>query len=293
MRKNLIIMLLAIAGLCLAINGLTQEKKGVEIQSKGLKEVENQRINTFMVKKIIDSDVFNLKGDKLGQINNLAIDIDSGKIVYAILDFGGFMGFGDKLFPVPWKSLAMLPSEGKFFLNKSKEELEKAPALDKNKFSKIGDKIWGSDIHKYYNATDPRFDDYSYGYRDFGIYPNAANEERYKKIFDSKTIKTITGKIIKTEMFPEPEIGRAIRLLIYTGKRDILPVYLGPARYIMNSARRKKFKSGDEVAVTGSLVTIEGEPFIIAMTVKLGNEVLRLRNKNGVPAWVGWVKISD
>ncbi len=67
----------------------------------------------------------------MGKIANLVVDLDTGKIVCAVLESGGFLGIGEKLFPVPWGSLAALPSEGRFFLNQSKEQMAKAPAFDK------------------------------------------------------------------------------------------------------------------------------------------------------------------
>ena len=54
-----------------------------------------------------------------------------------------------------------------------------------------------------------------------------------------------------------------------------------------------KFKVGDEVSVTGSRVVSDGEQEMIAMTVTRGNEVLRLRDKDGNAQWVGWKKASD
>ena len=152
MRRHLIIILLALVGLFLGTNGFTQEKKGPGVGVIASKTAEGQRINAFMVEKIIGSKVINMKGETLGKIENLVVDIDTGKIVYAVLESGGFLGIGDKLFPVPWKSLAALPSEGIFFLNQSKEQMEKAPAFDKNNLPNMADISWGADIFKYYGA---------------------------------------------------------------------------------------------------------------------------------------------
>ena len=105
-----------------------------------------------MVEKIIGSKVINVKGETLGKIEDLVVDIDTGRIVYAVLESGGFLGIGDKLFPVPWESLAALPSEGIFFLNQSKEQMEKAPAFDKKNLPNMGDMHWGEDIFKHYGA---------------------------------------------------------------------------------------------------------------------------------------------
>jgi sporulation protein YlmC with PRC-barrel domain len=302
MKKYLIIILLAIVGLFIGMNGFAQEKSS--------KPAEGEQINAFMVDKIIGSKVINLKGETLGKIEDLVVDIDTGRIVYAVLDSGGFLGIGSKLFPVPWGYLAALPAEGIFFLNQSKEQMEKAPAFEKKNLPDMGDVRWGANVFKYYGAPSgyaqggPFSYDYDYGYRDYygsnypmspgsGINPAPRTEDPYKKIFDSKTIKTISGQVIKIDQVPEFGFGLQMRLAVFIDKKEILPVYLGPAFYLVGSWQAKHFKLGDQVTVSGSQVTVGGEPLMIAMTVKLGNEILRLRDQEGIPAWIGWKKTSD
>jgi sporulation protein YlmC with PRC-barrel domain len=99
-------MLLAVVGLTLGTNGFTQEKKGPGVKVTTIKTAEDQQINAFPVEKIIGSKVINLKGETLGKIENLVVDVDTGRIVYALLESDGFLDIGDKLFPVPWGSLA-------------------------------------------------------------------------------------------------------------------------------------------------------------------------------------------
>ena len=81
-----------------------------------------------------------------------------------------------------------------------------------------------------------------------------------------------------------------MRLTVFIDKKEVLPVYLGPAFYIAGSEEASHFKIGDEVTVTGSQVTRGAESFMLATTVKRGNEVLRLRDKDGHPEWIGWKK---
>ncbi|MGA2228165.1 MAG: PRC-barrel domain-containing protein, partial [Syntrophobacteraceae bacterium] len=299
MRRNLIIILLAIISLFLGTNGFTQEKKEPVVGDIAGKTAEGQSINAFMVEKIIGSKVINMKGETLGKIENLVIDIDTGRIMYAVLESGGFLNIGDKLFPVPWKSLAALPSEGIFFLNQSKEQMEKAPAFEKKNLPNMTDINWGEGIFKHYavpgyeqQGTIGMGFDYSYNGYGYGEYPGP-EKDPYKTIFDSKTIKTISGQVIKVEQVPEPGFGREIRLTVFIDKKEVLPVYLGPTFYIIDPSQARPFKSGDKVTVTGSQVTDRGEPFMIATTVKRGNVVLRLRDKDGNPEWVGWKKTSD
>jgi hypothetical protein len=125
------------------------------------------------------------------------------------------------------------------------------------------------------------------------MYPGSYKEEPFKKTFDSKTIKTISGQVIKVDRVLEPGFGMEIRLTVFIDKNQILPVYLGPAFYIIGSELSKDFKIGDQVTVSGSQATRDGEPFMIAINVKRGNEVLRLRDKDGNPEWIGWKKASE
>jgi len=82
-------------------------------------------------------------------------------------------------------------------------------------------------------------------------------------------------------------------LTVFIDKNEILPVYLGPAHYLAGPWQAKHLKLGDKVTVTGSQVTVSGEPLMIATTVKRENEILRLRDKEGIPEWIGWKKTSD
>jgi sporulation protein YlmC with PRC-barrel domain len=311
MRRHLIIILLAIVGLFLGTNGFTQEKKESGARDTAIKTAENQQINAFMVEKIIGSEVINLKGESLGKIENLVVDVDSGRIVYAVLGSGGFLDIGEKLLPVPWGSLAALPSEGIFFLDRSREQLEKAPAFDKSKLPNMGDIRWGAEVLKYYGVPDgyrpggPFGYDYSYygdsiyygsNYPHFpgsGINPAPRIQDPYQKIFDPKTIKTISGQVVKIDQVPESGFGLQMRLTVFIDKKEILPVYLGPAYFLVRPWQAKHIKLGDEVTVSGSLVTVKNEPLMIAVTVKRGNAVLRLRDQGGIPAWLGWKKTSD
>ena len=87
MKRHLIIIVLAMVGLFLGTNGFPQEKMGPGAGSG--KTAEGQRINAFMVDKIIGSPVINGKGEALGKIGDLVVDIDTGQIVYAVLESGG------------------------------------------------------------------------------------------------------------------------------------------------------------------------------------------------------------
>jgi sporulation protein YlmC with PRC-barrel domain len=60
---------------------------------------------------LINDDVKNNAGDNLGKIEDVMLDVDTGRISYAVLSFGGFLGMGDKLFAIPWNALRLNTEE--------------------------------------------------------------------------------------------------------------------------------------------------------------------------------------
>lgn len=70
--------------------------------------------------------------EDLGEIAEIVVDKTSGRVSYLVLDFGGFLGFGNKFFAIPWHSFNYNPQEDCFILNVAKERLKDAPGFDKD-----------------------------------------------------------------------------------------------------------------------------------------------------------------
>ena len=81
---------------------------------------------------LMDDKVINREGEDLGEFEDLMIDLAEGKIAYAALSFGGFLGMGDKFFAIPWKALSLRVHEHAFVLDIPKEVLENAVGFDKD-----------------------------------------------------------------------------------------------------------------------------------------------------------------
>jgi sporulation protein YlmC with PRC-barrel domain len=99
---------------------------------------------------IIGDSVRNSQNEDLGNIEELMVDLNSGRIAYAVLSFGGFLGLGDKLFAIPWHALKVQPDEHAFLLEADKETLKTAPGFDKNNWPDMADPKWGSEIYNFY-----------------------------------------------------------------------------------------------------------------------------------------------
>ena len=103
-------------------------------------------------KDAIGKAVDNLKGENIGTIEDLMIDVASGRVNYAILSFGGFLGMGDKLFAVPWANLDYDSAQGIFLMEADKEWLKHAPGFDKNQWPDMSDTKHGTEIYEYYHS---------------------------------------------------------------------------------------------------------------------------------------------
>jgi sporulation protein YlmC with PRC-barrel domain len=114
---------------------------------------------------LIGDSVVNDAGDNLGKIEAIMLDVTSGRIAYAVLSFGGFLGMGDKLFAIPWSALTLDTDQKCFILAVAKERLETAPGFDKDHWPAMADTTWAVELHTYYGAT-PYWDDDLRGSRD-------------------------------------------------------------------------------------------------------------------------------
>jgi hypothetical protein len=98
--------------------------------------------------------VKNSAGEDLGTIKEIMLDVDSGRIGYAVLSFGGFVGLGDKLFAVPWNALRLDAANHAFILDVPKDTLQNAEGFDKDNWPDMTDPAWGTRVHEYY-GTEP------------------------------------------------------------------------------------------------------------------------------------------
>jgi sporulation protein YlmC with PRC-barrel domain len=103
--------------------------------------------------RIIGETVVNRQNEELGKIQELVIDAKEGRLAYAVLASGGFLGMGQRLFAMPWKAFEFANTENKLILDVDKERLKAAPGFDKDaKWPDFADKAWGSTIFEYYGC---------------------------------------------------------------------------------------------------------------------------------------------
>ena len=96
--------------------------------------------------------VMNPQGDTLGEIEDIMLDVRSGRIAYAVLAAGGFLGLGEKYFAVPWHAFTMDTDRKAFILDVDRERLLNAPGFDKDNWPAMADHTWAGQVHTYYGV---------------------------------------------------------------------------------------------------------------------------------------------
>ena len=78
--------------------------------------------------KVEGTAVYNRQGERLGTVHNFMVDKSTGRVAYAVMSFGGFLGMGESYHPLPWRVLNYDTSQGGFVIDLDKSRLAKAPS---------------------------------------------------------------------------------------------------------------------------------------------------------------------
>jgi sporulation protein YlmC with PRC-barrel domain len=106
--------------------------------------------NVLSVDTLSGDTVVNSAGENLGKIEDFMLDVESGRIRYAVLSFGGVLGIGNKWFAVPPEALTLDAANQRLILDVERERLENAPGFDKNDWPDFADPTLGREIYGYY-----------------------------------------------------------------------------------------------------------------------------------------------
>jgi sporulation protein YlmC with PRC-barrel domain len=121
------------------------------MESKIKKTDPERRFRRVLAASSLAGDsVKNAAGEDLGKVDQIMIDIPSGRVAYAVLSFGGILRMGNKLFAVPWDVLRVDEDRKCFILDVDKATLENAPGFDKDNWPDMAESRWGSEVYRYY-----------------------------------------------------------------------------------------------------------------------------------------------
>ena len=116
---------------------------------------KEKRKELLTTSELIGIKVVNPMHEELGNIQDITIDPVNGNIVYAVVTFGGFMGFGEKRFAMPWEGFYLdTNTEDVVILNVDKKKLEKAPGLEDDDFPLSGQWEFVDRTYRYYGYKE-------------------------------------------------------------------------------------------------------------------------------------------
>lgn len=96
--------------------------------------------------------VKNLQEDDIGNLEEIMIDLESGRVSYVVLSAGGFLGIGEKFFAIPWEMVSVDTDDKKVVIDLDKETLENAPGFDKDNWPDSTDVGWLDEVYVYHEV---------------------------------------------------------------------------------------------------------------------------------------------
>ena len=103
--------------------------------------------------KVEGTAVYRSNGDKVGSIERIMIDKRSGKVAYAVMSFGGFLGIGHDHYPLPWSLLTYNPKLEGYEVNVTEQQLKGAPKYSQHETWDWNDRARERKVYDYYKVT--------------------------------------------------------------------------------------------------------------------------------------------
>ena len=126
------------------------EHFGRDDRREGLPIDETSRL--IASNKVEGTAVYGRDGSRLGSIYNFMVDKTSGRVEYAVMSYGGFLGMGTRYYPLPWRVLNYDRSAGGYSIDMTERDLESAPSFDRNSEPSFN-RDYGRRVHDYYGLS--------------------------------------------------------------------------------------------------------------------------------------------
>jgi sporulation protein YlmC with PRC-barrel domain len=208
---------------------------------------------------LLGSDVKNPQGQDVGDLKQLMVDPHTGRVMYAVVAIGGFLGMGEKTVIMPWNALEVARDGKSLVLNVSPQMLQQAPAYEKSKEP------------MYAPTNEPRGGGWGM-------------DTPYGRLYDPAKEQTISGQVMSIETSaPMSGMASGMQMLVQTDDGKSTRVQVGPVWYL--ERQDLDMKENTHVQVTGARAEIDGQPVLMAREVQFDGQVLTLRDAQGMPMW--------
>jgi sporulation protein YlmC with PRC-barrel domain len=208
---------------------------------------------------LLGSDVKNPQGQDVGNLKQLMLDPHTGRVMYAVVAIGGFLGMGEKTVVVPWNALEVARNGKSLVLNVSPQMLQQASAYEKGKEP----------------VSVPAGESRGGGW---GV------DTPYGRLYDPAKEQTISGQVVSIETSaPMPGMAPGMQMLLQTDDGKSTRVQVGPAWYL--ERQDLDVKENTKVQVTGARAEVEGQSVLMAREVQFDGQLVTLRDAQGMPMW--------
>jgi sporulation protein YlmC with PRC-barrel domain len=208
---------------------------------------------------LLGSDVKNPPAQDVGTLKQLMVDPHTGRVMYAVVAMGGFLGMGEKTVIVPWNALEVARDGKSLVLNVSPQMLQQAPTYEKGKEP------------MYAPPSEPRGGGWG-------------ADTPYGRLYDPAKEEVISGHIVSIETrAPMPGMAPGMQMLVQTDDGQSTRVQVGPAWYL--ERQDLNMQENTHVQVTGAQAEIDGQPVLMAREVQFDGKVVTLRDAQGMPMW--------
>lgn len=134
-------------------SGVSSGEQGASIEGQSQYENTSGPGPRLMTASTLEGDkVVNRQGEDLGEIDEIMLDVPRGRIAYAVMSSGGFLGMGEKLFAIPWSALTLDTDNKCFVLDVDRQRLKDAPGFDKDNWPSMPDTEFDTRVHSYYGT---------------------------------------------------------------------------------------------------------------------------------------------
>jgi sporulation protein YlmC with PRC-barrel domain len=113
---------------------------------------ESQTLSLITSDRVEGMPVYDLRGKRIGKVERLMIDKLTGRIAYAVLSFGGFLGIGADHYPIPWPMLTYNEKPDGFQLDITEEQLKNAPKIEEGENWEQANRARNQEVYDYWEV---------------------------------------------------------------------------------------------------------------------------------------------
>jgi len=103
--------------------------------------------------KVVGTAVYDAGGERLGTIDSIMVGKMSGKVAYAVMSFGGFLGIGERYHPLPWNVLTYDEAKGGYNIQHTADDLRDAPNYSRDEVDTLDYGTSSGAIDDYYGVN--------------------------------------------------------------------------------------------------------------------------------------------